>query len=102
MEDPYQFRNLYKNNEPEVLTIILQCLLNQFTIQHVFGHQYDKTKLKDLSTYANLNTDAYHLATTSTSIPINTHISSMPFAVYVKTKYIYNKVDRIQTKQKTF
>ena len=92
MEDPYQFINPYKNNEPEVIKIILQCIPDQFTIHHVFGHQDDK-KRKDLLIYANLNIDADHLATTSATIPINTHVSSMPFALYVKTKYIHNKVD---------
>ena len=89
MEDPYQFRN----NEPEALTIILQCLPNHFTIQHVFGHQNDKTKWKDLSKYANLNINADHLATTSAFIPINTHIKSIPFEVYANKNYIHNKVD---------
>ena len=93
MEDPYQFINPYKNNEPEAITIILQCLPEQFTIIHVFGHQDDKTERKDLSTYANLNIDADHLATTSATTPINTHVSSLPFAVYVKAKYIHNKID---------
>ena len=41
MEDPYQFSNSYKNKKPEVITIILQCILDQFTIYHVFGHQND-------------------------------------------------------------
>ena len=86
MDDPYQFRNPYKNNELESITIIFQCLPDHFTIHHVFGHQDDKTKRKDLSTYANLNIDDDHLATTSSTIPINTHVSSMLFAVYVKSK----------------
>ena len=51
-------------------------------------------KIKYLSTYANLNIDADHLATTSATIPINAHVNSMPFEVYVKTKYIHNNVDR--------
>ena len=42
MDDPCQFRNSYKNNEPEALTIILQCLPDYFTIQHVFDHHDDK------------------------------------------------------------
>ena len=86
MEDPYQFRNSYNNNEPEVITIILQCLPDHFTIQHIFGHQDDNTKRKYLSIYANLNKDADHLATKYTTISINIPVSSMPFAVYVKTK----------------
>ena len=93
MKDSYQFINQYTNNEPEAITIILQCIPDHFKIYHVFGHQDDKTKRKDLSIYANLNIDADHLATTSATIPINTHVSSMPFAVYVKAKYIHNKVD---------
>ena len=93
IKNPYQFRNPYKNNEPEVIKIILQYLPDNFTIQHIFGHQDDKTQRKDLSIYVKLNIDADHLATNFAAIPINTHVISMFFAVYVKTKYIHNKVD---------
>ena len=89
-KDPYQFRNQYKNNKPETITIILQCLPNHFTIQHVFGWQ---NKTERFINYANLNMNTDHLAITSASILVNIHISSVPFAVYVKTKYINNKVD---------
>ena len=88
MEYPYQFRNPYKKNEPEALTTILQCLPTQYTIQYDFGHQVDKTERKYLSNYAKLNIDVDHITTNSVTIPINTHVSSILFAVYVK-KYIY-------------
>ena len=83
LEDEYHQQGLHKNTEAEALTIILQLLPVNFTIEHIKGHQDDKVKYNELDTKAQLNIDADSIATGTASIPINTHAISLPFAMYI-------------------
>ena len=84
-EDAYHFRNPY-----------LQRIPSYFTIHRIDGHQDDNTKRKRLSTYAKLNTYMDHIATSTMTMPINNHISSISFVVCVnniyKHKTIYHRI----------
>lgn len=65
-----------------------------FKILHIRGQQDANEKYEELHTPAQLNINANTLATTHTKTPINTHILSVPFAIYVNKKYIPYKFER--------
>ena len=47
LKDKYHQQGLHKNTEAEVLSIILQLLSSNFTIEHVKGHQDGKINYND-------------------------------------------------------
>ena len=89
----YRQQRLHKNTEGEALSIILQLSPSNFTIEHVKGHQDDKITYNDLDVKALLNIDADSIATSTSTIPINTHAISLPFAMYINNKYIHHRSD---------
>ena len=84
---------MHKNTEAEALTIILQLLPKNFSIEHVKSHQDDKVAYNELDTKAQLNIDADSIATATASIPINTHAISLPFAMYINNQYTHHRPD---------
>ena len=46
-----------------------------------------------LDVKAQLNIDANSIATITTTIPINTHVISVPFSMYINNKYIHYRFD---------
>ena len=91
LEDDYHQQGLHKNTEAEALTIILQLLPKNFSIEHVKSHQDDKVAYNELDTKAQLNIDADSIATATASIPINTHAISLPFAMYTNNQYTHHR-----------
>ena len=91
LEDEYHQHGLHKNTEAESLSIILQILPSKFKINPVKRHQDDKARYQDLDIKAKLNLDADKIAISS--ISINTHAISLPFALYIDNFYTYHCPD---------
>ena len=86
--DPYLTKGLFKQTEQEAYRIILRIQTKQFTIIHVKGHQdYEKTT-EELDTPAKFKIEADIVATTKATTPINTHLLSALFAIYIIARYI--------------
>ena len=62
-------------------------------IEHVKGHQDDKTRYQDLDIKEKLNIDADTIVTTTVSIPIKTHTIYLPFALYIDNRYTHHRSD---------
>ena len=86
--DPYLTKGLYKQTEQKAYRIILRIQTKQFTIIHVKDHQDDKKTTEELDIPAKLNIEADIVATTKETTPINTHLLSAPFAIYINARYI--------------
>ena len=80
---------IHKIKKSEAYLAILSFLPVNFAINHIKGHQDEVKPNKDLTIAEQLNIDAEKIATTCAKIPINIHLSSDPFAIYIKGKYIY-------------
>ena len=87
-------RGLFKQIEQEAYRIILQIQNPQFQIIHVRGHQDDVKTIEELDLPAKLNIEAGIAATTKARTPINTHLLSAPFAIYIKGRYIHYQFER--------
>ena len=87
-------RELFKQIEQEAYRIILQIQNPQFQIIHVRGHQDDVKTIEELDIPAKLNIKADIAETTKSRTPINTHLLSAPFAIYIKGRYIPYQFER--------
>ena len=67
----------------------LPILPDNFEIAHVKGHQDDYKLEQDLITEENLNIEADKIVTTCVKLPINIHLLTAPFIVYIKGEYIH-------------
>ena len=85
---PYSKLFIYKIKESQAYLVILSCLPANFVINHIKGHQDEIKPYQDLSIAEKLNVDVDTIATTCATKPINLHLPSAPFAIYVKGDYI--------------
>ena len=92
-EDDYHQHGLHKNTEVEWLSLILQILPSSFSTEHNKGNQDNKKTYQELDIKAKLNIDVDEIATKTVSIPINTHIIFLPFALYIDDKYTHHRPD---------
>ena len=90
ISDSYLTRSLFKKTEQEAYRIILQLQTPQFQIIHVRGHQDDDKTFDMLEIPAKLNIEDDIVATT----PINTHLLSAPFTIYINDRYIPYQFER--------
>ena len=97
--DPYLTKGLFKQTEQEAYRILLQIQPEQFKMIHVRGHQDDEKTFDELDTPAQLNIAADKVATTKARKPINTHLLSAPFAIYINERYIPYHFERELRKQ---
>ena len=86
ISDPYLTRSLFKKTEQEAHRIILQLQTPQSQIIHVRGHQDDDKTFQELEIPRQLYIEANIVATTKAIIPINTHLLSDPFAIYINDR----------------
>lgn len=93
LKDDYHQQGLYINTETEVLSITIQFLSSNFTIEHIKGHQDDTKIYSELNIKAQLNIDADKIATATVSISMNTHDISLLFAIYIHNNYIHHRSD---------
>ena len=93
LEDDYNNHGLHKSTEQEAFHLILKTLPKTFSIEHVKGHQDDYKRYRDLPIKARLNIDADEIATSSSSIPLNHHIQSTKFIIYVNNEYAHHRID---------
>ena len=94
IEDLYLTRGLFKWTEQEAYRVLLQITPLNFEILHILGHQYEQNNNEELETPARLNIKADTLVITHSTTPVNTHIISTPFVIYVNEKYIPYKFER--------
>ena len=93
LEDDYNDHGLHKSREQEAFHLILKILPKTFSIEHMKGHQDDCTRYRDLLIKARLNIDADEIVTSSFSIPLNHHIKSIKFIIYVNNEYAHDRID---------
>ena len=86
---PYSKLFIHKIKESEAYLAIISCLLVNFVINHIKGHQDEIKPYNDLTIAEKLNIDADTIETTCATKPINIHLPSTPFAIYVKGDYIH-------------
>ena len=94
LEDDFHHHGLHKETKNEALQLILHLIPNQFTIQHILGHQDDNTHESELTIKAKPNIKTDEIATENAKLPINTHAISSQFEVYVKDRYIHHNINR--------
>ena len=66
----------------------------QFQLLHIRGHQDEVKTIVELDIPAKLNIEADIEATTKVRTPINTHLLSAPFAIYIKGRYIPHQFEQ--------
>ena len=93
LEDDYNSHGLHKSTEQETINLILQILSKSFAIEHIKGHQDYSVLCKDLSIKSRLNTDADKITTSYSSMPLNHHIQSTKFVIYINNQYAHNQND---------
>ena len=84
---PYLTKGVFKQTEQEAYRLLLKLQTVQRNLLHVKGHQDDEKTNAELDTPAKLNIEADLVATSKATTPINTHLLSAPFAIYVNTRY---------------
>ena len=94
LEEDFNHHGLHKETENEALQIIFQLISETFLIQHILGHQDPNTFQSDLTIEAKLNIAINKIVTTNAKLPINAHVTSSPFEVYVKDQYKHHNIDR--------
>ena len=78
---------LHKIKESEAYLTILSILPVNFAFNRIKGYQDDVKTKKDLTIADQLNLDAVKIATICPKIPINVHLPSAPFDIYIKGDY---------------
>ena len=86
---PYYKFFIHKIKESEAYLVIISCLLPNFVITHIKGHQDDTKPYQDLTIAEQLNVDADTIAISCATKPINIHLLSTPFVIFVKREYIH-------------
>ena len=94
ISDPYLTKILFKKTEQEAYRIILQLQTPKFQILHVRGHQDDEKTFDEFEIPIKLNIEADIVVTTKATTPINTHLLSVPFAIYIHDRYIPYKFEK--------
>ena len=94
IEHPNSIASIHKMNESEALIFILQNIPTNFSILHIAAHQDDNTKYSDLPIYVHLNVDVDHLATKNITHPLNQHLDSQPFVLYMNGKYLHANIGK--------
>ena len=65
-----------------------------FEIEHINSHQDNIQSCKSINVKVRLNIDADKITTTTAKKPINTHLITQHYAVYIKGKYKHQKIDQ--------
>ena len=86
---PFTKLFIYKIKESEVYLAILSCLPTNFVLTHIKRHQDEQTSYYDLTIAEQLNVDADAIATSCVTKPLNVHLPSAPFAIFVQGDYIH-------------
>ena len=79
--DPYMTRGLFKQTEEGAYRSVVPN-------NSCSGHQDNITTIEELDTPAKLNIEVDIVATTKARTPINTHLLSASFAIYINARYI--------------
>ena len=97
---PKYLKYLYKTTEYETFKLFSTITPNKFHLTHINSHQDDDCSYNELPLTAKLNVQADKIATYNACKPINTHLITSPFAIYVANNYIShntdNKVSRVK------
>ena len=93
LEYDYNNHGINKSTEQVTIHLILKILPRTFSIENVKGHQDDYIHYRDLPIKARLNIDADEIATSSSSIPLNHHIQSTKFIIYVNNEYSHHIIN---------
>ena len=83
LEDDYNSNGLHKSTEQEALKLILKIISESFRIEYIESHQDKPSPYVNASTKACLNVGADVITTLNATLPINTHILTNKFTIYV-------------------
>ena len=86
MANPKYLKYLYKTTEHEAFKLLSTIIPNNFKINHIKSHQDDECSYNELPLTAKLDVQADKIATQYARKPINTHLLTSPFAIYVTNK----------------
>ena len=90
---PKYLKYLYKTTEYEAFKLLSTIIPNKFHLTHINSHQDDKCSYNGLPLTAKLNVQADKIVTYNACKPINAHLITSPFAIYVANNYIPNNID---------
>ena len=93
MANPKYLKYLYKTTEHEAFKLLSTIIPNNFKINHIKSHQDDECSYNDLPLTAKLDVQADKISTQYARKPINTHLLTSPFAIYVTNRYIPQNID---------
>ena len=94
IDHPKSIAPIHKMNESEALILILQNVPTDFSITYIAAHQDYDTKYSDLSVSSQLNVEADYLATKNITLPLNQHLESQPFVLYMNDKYLHANISK--------
>ena len=94
LKEDSHYNSLHKGTENEAPQISIQLIYDTFSTQYILGHQESNTSQSNFTIEAKQNIIADKRGTTNAKLPINTHITSSFFEVYVNDQYTYHKIDR--------
>ena len=91
--NPKYLKYLYKTTEYDAFKLISTIIPSNYKRHHIKSHQDDKCSYGKLPLPAKLNVQADKIATHHARKPINTHLLTSSFAIYVQNKYIPHNID---------
>ena len=91
--NPKYLKYLYKTTEHEAFSLISTIISKAFHLIHINSHQDDECSYNELPLTTKLNVQADTIATNNARKPINTHLLTSPFAIYVANNYIPHNID---------
>ena len=90
---PKYLKYLYKTTEYETFKLLSTTIPNKFHVTHINSHQDDECSYNELPLTAKFNVQADKIATYNACKPINTHLITSLFVIYVATNYISHNID---------
>ena len=90
---PKYLKYLYKTTEYEAFQLISTIIPRNYKLHHIKSHQDDECSYDKLPLHAKLNVQVDKIATQNARKPINTHLPTSPFAIYIQNKYIPHNID---------
>ena len=70
-------------------------MLENFTISHIKGYQYDIKDSTDLTVPESTNMETDKFATRHARHPIHSHLPSTPFSIYINRVYIHININKL-------
>lgn len=93
IEIKYEGDGINKLNKIEAKIMMFTIIPQDFNIENVLDHQYLIKSYGNFDIEGQFNVDANTIATTHISNPINYHLISIMFVVYIEKQCTHHKID---------